>query len=273
MEPTSTKKTALITGGASGLGKAIAQALEKRGFSVLGTTRKPEAAAGAGVPMIALDVRSDESVRAALAEVRARAGRLDVLINNAGYRLLGAAEETSIEEAKDVFETNFFGTMRVILAALPMLRDSKGHVVNISSLAGLNAPPFGGVYSASKFAVEAYSEALRHEVKPLGIHVSLIEPGVIRSEWRQAPHLPKNSIADYRAARDRALMATARFDKTGIDAAKVAEAVARVATSSSPALRHRVGKDAEWLPRLRSALPWSIYEAATRKRYGLDGDG
>jgi NAD(P)-dependent dehydrogenase (short-subunit alcohol dehydrogenase family) len=264
-----------VTGAASGIGRAIAQALVARGYRVFGTSRRPEARSGSPeLPLLQLDVRSDDSVRAALDEVRSRAGRLDVLVNNAAYRLLGAAEETSVEEARALFDTNFFGMHRVTRAALPALRAAgRGRIVNISSLAGLNSPPFAALYSASKSAVEAYTESLRHELRPLGIQVSLIEPGAVRSEGREAPQLPREPLADYDGPRQRAVGVITGLDQTGVDAARVAQMVTRVVASPSPGLRYRVGPDATWLPRLKGALPWSWYEEAVRRRYRLDAKG
>jgi len=265
------RRTALVTGAASGLGKAIALALNKAGFSVFGTSRRPVAPSGSTeFPMLTLDVRSEDSVRAAMDELRSHAGRLDVLVNNAGFRFLGAAEETSVDEAKDVFETNFFGAHRVTVAALALMREAgAGRIVNITSLSGLNALPFGAVYSASKWALEAYSESLRHEVKGLGIWVSIVEPGAIHSETREAPHSPRAIVRAYDGARRRALDVIVGGDRTGIDPTRVADCVLHVVTSRSPRLRYRVGPDATWLPRLK-LFPWSWYERGIRWRYQLD---
>jgi len=203
-------------------------------------------------------------------EIRSRAGRLDVLINNAGIRFLGAAEETSVEEAQRIFETNLFGVHRVTVAALPLLREAgNGRIVNISSLSGLNALPFAALYSASKWALEGYSESLRHEVKQFGISVSVVEPGVVRSEARQSPLRPNKSIAAYAAAKQRAHGVILRGDQTGMDADQVAKCVLAIVLSPSPKLRYRVGKDAAWLPRFKW-LAWSLYEGGIRRRYGLD---
>ena len=271
MKPVARARVALVTGAASGLGRAIALALMRDGFAVFGTSRRPEdRAALTEFPMLALDVRSDDSVRVALQEIRSRAGRLDVLVNNAGVRFLGAAEETSVDEAKAVFETNFFGAHRVTAAALPLLRDAGGgRIVNITSLSGLNALPFGSMYSASKWALEAYSESLRHEVKQLGIHVSIVEPGAIHSEMREAPRRPKDNLLAYEGARQRALGVIVGGDQAGIDPARVADCVVHVVRARSPKLRYRVGPDATWLPRLK-LLPWSWYESGIRWRYRLD---
>ena len=271
VKPAAGARVALVTGAASGLGRAIALALMKDGFAVFGTSRRPEDRAGPReFPILALDVRSDDSVRIALQEIRSSAGRLDVLVNNAGVRFLGAAEETSVDEAKAVFETNFFGAHRVTAAALPLLREAGGgRIVNITSLSGLNALPFGSVYSASKWALEAYSESLRHEVKQLGIHVSIVEPGAIHSETREAPQRPKDALHAYEGVRQRALDVIVAGDQAGIDPARVADCVVHVVRARSPKLRYRVGADATWLPRLK-LLPWSWYESGIRWRYKLD---
>jgi NAD(P)-dependent dehydrogenase (short-subunit alcohol dehydrogenase family) len=268
---TKEKRVALVTGAASGLGRAIALALKKDGFFVFRTSRhSTEPSVPPDFPILQLDVRSDDSVRSALETVRSLTGRLDVLVNNAGFRFLGAAEETTVDEAKAVFETNFFGAHRVTAAALPLLRATHASkIINITSLSGLNALPFGSIYSASKWALEAYSESLRHEVKSLGISVSIVEPGAILSEKREPPHRPKETAQTYETARQHALDVIVGGDRTGIDATRVADCVIRVVHSRSPRLRYRVGADATWLPRLK-LLPWSWYERAIRWRYRLD---
>jgi NAD(P)-dependent dehydrogenase (short-subunit alcohol dehydrogenase family) len=268
-----TTKTALVTGAAGGLGRAVALALTAEGYAVFGTSRRPEGgAAGTEFALLPLDVRSEESVATVIDEVRRRTGRLDVLVNNAAYRFHGAAEETSVDEARALFETNFLGMHRVTRAALPILRGGGGgKIVNISSLAGLNAPPFGAIYAASKAALEAYSESLWHEVRPFGIHVSVIEPGPMRSETSVEPQLPKEPIAEYDGPRGRALGAVLQDQKTGrLLPARAAECVVRVVQDPSPRLRYRVGAEATWLPRLKSALPWGLYVKGLQRKYNLD---
>ena len=264
--------TVLVTGASGGMGRTIALALKAAGHVVFGTSRAPKDPPSAGdVPLLPLDVRSDESVAAALGEVLRRAGRLDVLINNAAYRFHGAAEETSVEEARAVFETNFFGMHRVARAALPILRQGGGgKIINISSLAGLNAPPFGAVYAASKAALEAYSEALWHEVRPLAIHVSVIEPGPLRSEGREMPRQPQERIGVYEGPSGRALSAVRQAEQVGrLLPARVAECVVGVVASGSPKLRYPVGAEAIWLLRLKRALPWGWYVGGVRRKYDL----
>ena len=177
------KKIVLITGASSGIGKAVARRLAGGEYVVFGTSRDPSGSGEIpGVKLLPLDVRSDNSVSACVQAVLDQAGGLDVLINNAGYALTGAVEEASLEEAKEQFETNFFGIARMVKAVLPVMRRrGRGRIINISSLAGLAPMPYQGFYSASKHALEGYSEALRQEVKPFNIHVSLVEPGFIRT--------------------------------------------------------------------------------------------
>ncbi len=173
-------KVVLITGATSGIGQACADRLASVGWRVFraGRSAYPVEMAGNRVEMIVMDVDEDASVRTGVATVMAKAGRLDAVINNAGFSMVGAVEDTSIEEAKAQFETNFFGVLRVCREALPALRASgAGYIVNISSLAGVVGLPFSGLYSASKFAVEGVSESLRIEARPFGIHVVLVEPG------------------------------------------------------------------------------------------------
>ncbi len=183
-----TRRVVLITGASSGIGKACAEHLAGRGWRVFGTQRRPpERPQGAGaVEMVAMDVDRDDSVVEAIRSVVDNAGRLDAVVNNAGVSLMGAVEDTSIEEAKAQLETNFFGVLRVCREVLPVMRrQGRGHIVNISSLAGIVGVPFSGMYSASKFALEGMSEAMRLETKPFGIRVALIQPGDFRSEMTQ----------------------------------------------------------------------------------------
>ncbi len=162
----SEQKVVLITGASSGFGQAAASLLARNGFIVFGTSRQPDRGNPDGYKMLRLDVCSDDSVNACIQILMEQAGRLDVLINNAGYGLGGAVEETAIHEAKSQFETNFFGTARMVRAVLPIMRkQGGGQNINVSSLAGLMGVPFRGFYSASKYAVEGYTEALRQDWK------------------------------------------------------------------------------------------------------------
>ena len=174
------KKVVLVTGASSGFGKETGRLLHSRGFRVFGTSRRPRSDGAEGFEILPLDVDSDTSVSACVSAVTAKAGAIDVLVNNAGYALTGGIEETSVAEAKAHLETNFFGVVRMVKAILPSMRRRKsGQIINIGSIAGSIPVPFEGYYAAAKAAVIAYTEALRHEVKNFHIRVSVFEPGFL----------------------------------------------------------------------------------------------
>lgn len=261
-------QTVLVTGASSGIGQATARLLAERGFTVFGTARKPSPQPG--VTMVALDVRSDESVRACVEQVIAKARRLDVLVNNAGYAVTGAAEETSVDEAKAQLETNFFGAVRMVNAVLPGMRAAAaGKIINISSLAGNTAIPYSAFYSASKFALEGYSEALWYEVRPFGISVSLVEPGFVNTPIGEASPAAARPLSAYDATRKRMLAAFGQALEGGIPPEQVARRVLEIVESKAPGLRYRVGAQATWLPRLRNVVPWKVYAAGVRKTFAV----
>jgi len=180
-------KAVLVTGCSSGIGRATAERLAGKGWTVYASARKPDAIAylgGAGCKLLACDVSSEESVRGAVAEVEAAEGAVGALVNNAGFGLEGPVEEVPIDEWRRQFETNLFGMVRLIQLTLPKMRDQGwGRIVNVSSIGGRLVFPGGGPYHASKWAVEAMSDALRFEVKRFGVRVSVIEPGIIRTKF------------------------------------------------------------------------------------------
>src|SRR6266480_3803263 len=234
-------QTILVTGASSGIGQSTARLLADRGFTVFGTARKPDPAKREPFTMLALDVRSDESVRTCIDQVMAKAGRLDVLVNNAGYAMMGAAEETSVEEARAQFETNFFGIVRMVNAVLPGMRAAgRGKIINISSLAGNTAIPYSAFYSASKFAVEGYSESLWYEVRPLGINVSLVEPGFVNTPIGEASPAAARPLPAYDATRKRMLAAFGHALVGGIPPEHVARCVLKIIEQREPGLRYRV---------------------------------
>src|SRR2546428_1429613 len=174
-------KVALVPGVSSGIGRATAARLAEIGFRTFGTDRA-DSAPQANVEFVDLDVRDANSAEECVATVFERAGRIDVLVNSAGAALTGAAEETSIEEARDLFDTNFFGLMRMTQAVLPAMRAQRaGRIINISSVLGFLPAPFMSVYAATKHAVEGYSESLDHEVRGFGVRVIVVEPGFTRT--------------------------------------------------------------------------------------------
>jgi len=262
-------RTVLVTGASSGIGAAIARLLSTQGFTVFGTTRAEHPVSPPEYSMLSLDVDSEASAKQCVDQVLSKAGRLDVLVNNAGYALTGAAEETTIAEAKGQFETNFFGVVRMTNAALPAMRAAgPGRIITIGSLAGLTAIPFCAFYSATKFALEAYSESLWHEVRPLGISVSLIEPGWVRTSLNHASHVAAESLPVYDAPRNRVVAAIAQAVEKGAAPEAVARVVLRAAASRHPQLRYPVGFDAHWLPRLRSMFAVGIVCAGSSAHDG-----
>lgn len=224
----SQQKVALVTGISSGIGRAIAGMLPRYGFRVFGTMRGNGGTQGAleNVELVHLDVRDEESVRSCVRAVFDRTGRIDALVNNAGYALIGALEETAIEEAKQLFETNFFGVLRMTQAVLPFMREQRsGRIVNIGSVVGFVPAPYQGIYCASKHALEGYSESLDHEVRQFGIRVSVIEPGFTRTNIAQNSQAAARPLQAYADGRSRVLKATAENIAKGGTPLGVAEVV------------------------------------------------
>ena len=266
------QRVVLITGASSGVGQSTARLLSQRHYKVFGTSRSP---AGAeiipDVEMLPLNVRSDDSVQACVQAVSHRGGRLDVLINNAGFELAGALEELSSEEARAQFETNFFGVVRMVNAVLPLMRrQNHGHIINVSSLSGLSSIPFLGFYSASKFALEGYTEALRHELKPFHIHVSLTEAGFLKTPMMHHRQVGANRIAEYDPWRHRALDAIRASEEKSPGPELVAESLLEILSSNSPRLRYPIGQQAKSVLRLRRFLPAGMFEQGVRRTFSLD---
>jgi len=267
------QRVVLVTGASSGVGQATGRLLVQNGYRVLGTSRNPGKGGGAeGVTMLPLDVCSDDSVAACMKAVSGLTDHLDILVNNAGYELAGALEEVSLEEARDQFETNFFGPMRMVKAVLPgMRRRKQGQIINVTSLAGLSPIPFMGIYSASKFALEGYTEALRLEVQPFNIRVSQIEVGFLKTPMMNHRRVAAGPIAEYDPWRRRAFDAISAFEEKGPGGELVAETVLRIAASPNPRLRYVVGQQAKLVTSLRWFLPESLLEGGVRRTFRLDG--
>lgn len=263
------KRSVLITGASSGIGHATARLFAERGFRVFGTSRRKLPDEG-GVEMLELDVRSEESVARCVAEVLARAGRVDMLINNAGVEHVGIAEETTVEDARNILETNFFGVVRMVDAVLPGMRARRqGRIINIGSLAAWVGEPGEAFYSASKGALARYTEALRHEVWPLGVHVSLVEPGAFKTNVIEAASKTEGSIPDYDAVRAAALRTLRDSLRQGDDPRKAAQLILKVANAPTPRLRYGAGGEERWLPYLKVLLPQRIFDYAVRRGFGL----
>src|SRR5881227_2241015 len=194
---------ALVTGASSGIGEATAERLATAGFEVYGTSRRGAQPGERSFAMLPLDVTSDQSVDAAVAEVIRQKGRIDVLVNNAGFGVAPAgAEESSIEQAKAIFETNFFGLIRMTRAVVPhMRRQGNGRIINIGSVLGFLPAPYMALYAATKHAVEGYSESLDHELRTRGIRVSVIEPAYTKTHFDANLLEPDAQLDEYREAR------------------------------------------------------------------------
>ncbi|MBC8171921.1 MAG: SDR family NAD(P)-dependent oxidoreductase [Anaerolineae bacterium] len=262
----------LITGASTGIGLATAKLLAAQGHCVFGTSRQPEKYAITDFTLLRLDVREDESVATCVDAVLAQAGRIDVLVNNAAVSLSGAAEEASIEDAKRLFETNFFGVLRMVNAVLPIMRRQRsGQIINISSLAGIMGVPYIGLYSASKHALEGYSEALRYEVKSFGIRVALVEPGDTRTDIAVNTPAPEHKISDYDGRREQVnAMHTANV-ANGTSPDRIAQAIANVIDNPRPGLRKPITKGLEFfVPLARRFLPYFLIEPNIRDHYKLD---
>ena len=264
--PTSAVRAALVTGCSTGIGRAAALALDSRGFAVYATARRPETLAelaARGISTLALDVDDEASMVAAVDTVQAEHGHVSVLVNNAGYALQGPVEETPIDAVRAQFETNVFGLVRLSQLVLPAMRAAHdARIINIGSMGGRFTFPGGGFYHASKHAVEAISDALRLEVAPFGVHVSLVQPGPVRSAFVDAAvgsmdEAPGSAYAGFR--RDIAERMHQAYDGSStnleVTPEKVAEVIVSAATSSRPRSRYAVGAMARTLITSRRLLP------------------
>lgn len=267
----STKKVAVVTGASGGIGLATARALRHAEYTVYGTSRRVTAGSRVnGVSMIPCDVTSDQSVADAVARVAAEAGRIDLLVNNAGVGLVGAAEETPIEGIKQLFDTNLYGVVRMTNAVLPIMRRQRsGRIVNLSSIMGVIPGPFNALYAASKHAVEGYSESLDHEVRTLGIRIILVEPGMTKSSFEENAGMPAGGIADYDAARAGALRWFSEGMKTADAPEGVAAAIVHAARAPSPKPRYAVGKGMARTALLRRLVPSDAFAKSLRKHMQL----
>ena len=267
------KRVALVTGASSGIGLAIARALHYAGYLTFGTTRGAGRAAELppGVELLRLDVRDEQSVRSCVGAILDQAGRIDALVNSAGYALLGSVEETGVEEARDLFETNFFGVHQMTRAVLPVMRKQRfGRIANISSVLGFLPAPYMGLYAASKHALEGYSETLDHEVRRFGIRVLLIEPGFMRTRLGDHGQFTVDQLDAYSSERERALAAIDADIANGESPVTVASAVLEALASRSPRLRYTAGRDARSLRLLRRFAPTRLLDDGLRKRFRLE---
>jgi NAD(P)-dependent dehydrogenase (short-subunit alcohol dehydrogenase family) len=265
-------KVVLITGVSSGIGRETAQLLAERGARVFGTVRDLRRASPvAKVELVLMDVTDDKSVKDGAESVLENAGKIDILINNAGYSIAGGVEETSVEEARQLFETNFFGVLRVTQAVLPsMRRNGYGRVVNISSMLGLLPGPYRGIYTASKHALEGYTATLDHEVRAFGIRAVLVEPMYTRTKIAKNEKSVQAVIPAYADQKQRVTEIIKQETANGNDPYDVAEVVYDAATAKSPRLHYPVGEGV-MLSRLHRFVPSRLFDSAFRRRFQLDG--
>ena len=261
----------LVTGVSSGIGQAVARALAAKGFEVFGTSRNPQRTAPIpGVELVQLDVTDDASVTRAVSTVIQRAGRIDILVNNAGIGVLGAAEESSINQAQQLFDTNFFGLARLTREVLPHLRaQGSGRIINISSVLGFLPAPYAALYAASKHAVEGYSESLDHETRDFGVRVSVVEPAYTNTSFDTNAIDADSPIDSYATTREHVQKALTEAVHAGDDPAVVAQVVLKAATSRKPKLRYPAGPLARRLSLLRKFAPATLVDKGIRKESKL----
>jgi NAD(P)-dependent dehydrogenase (short-subunit alcohol dehydrogenase family) len=264
-------KVTLITGVSSGIGRVTAQLLAERGARVFGTVRDFRRNGGlADVELVHMDVTDDASVSNGVNSVLEKTGKIDILINNAGYGLTGALEETSVEEAQQQFDTNFFGVLRVTQAVLPaMRRHRSGRIVNISSALGFLPAPFMGIYGASKYALEGYTETLDHEVRNFGIGAVLVEPVFTKTDIGKNKKVAQLALDAYTKQKERTEQAIQQRADSHDEPSRVAEVIYRALTDEPPHLHYPVGEGVT-LSRLRRFVPVRLFDRRFRKRFQLN---
>ncbi len=264
------KQVAIVTGASSGIGFATARQLQQRGYRVFGFSRR--GSAPDGIEAITLDVTNEQAVRAAVQAIIESTGRIDILVNAAGFVLLGAVEEFSSAEYRQIFETNVFGTMLMTREVLAMMRLGRhGRIVNVGSIVGLVPTPFTSHYAATKHAIEGFTESLDHEVRHLGIRATLIDPGFTKTAIASATLRPALRIPLYEALTNRILAAVVGGLSAGISAETVADQITSVIELVNPPSRVVVGGAAKRLALMRRLLPAGLFSKGLRREFGLEG--
>jgi NAD(P)-dependent dehydrogenase (short-subunit alcohol dehydrogenase family) len=263
-------RVVLVTGASAGLGLATADLLASQGWTVVGASRR--GSSGAGWSGLSMDVDNDESVRAGVAAVIAEHGRVDALVAAAGWGLAGPVETTSVAEAKTQVETNFWGVVRVTHELLPHFREhGGGRLVFISSIGGLIAVPFQAYYSASKFALEGWAEALAYEVTPFNIDVTLIEPGNFKTDFTASRREAASSADAYQVAYQHAIEVRAHDEQNGANPAAAAALISQQLNAKRPRRRVSVGKFDERIGVVaKRVLPHRLFEMAAKDALGIE---
>lgn len=264
------QRVALVTGASAGIGQATALALVEAGYRVFGTYRKTPQRKSLGIDYLPCDVTDDESVAAVVSEVLKISQRLDLLVNNAGIGLVAGAEESSVEQAKALFDVNLFGAIRMTQAVLPVMRrQGAGRIVNLSSILGVIPSPYSALYASTKHAMEGYFESLDHEVRAFGVRAVLVEPAYTRTAFEGNVLHADRKLDDYQSARSRA-EEHLRMVMQDADAAEtVADVVVRAAQDPNPQLRYTAGSVAKRVSMLRRFVPASAFDKSLRKQLGL----
>ena len=282
------QKVAVVTGSSSGMGYETSLILARNGFHTFATMRKVDSGGGAGgskqiidiaknenlpLQVIQLDVNDDKSVTDAINRIAKEKDRIDVVINNAGYDLMGALEESSMDEIKEQFETNFFGAVRATKEVLPVMRrQGAGKIVNITSMGGRIAIPLSSSYHGSKFALEGLSESIRYELEPFGIKVILIEPGAVGSNFWKNIKIAKSSSdsnSPYTQFGNKILKAYEQMEQNTISPSVIAKTILDAVTSNYPQLRYVVGEDAAKTLEARKNMPDNEFGDLIKKQFGI----
>ncbi len=280
MSTAPTQKVALVTGASSGIGQATALRLHAIGYSVYGVARRTDRMqhlAKQGIKTLAMDVSDEESMTLGVKQILDQSGRIDVLVNNAGYGSYGAVEDVPLEEARRQFEVNVFGAARLVQLVLPGMRARRsGTIVNVTSMGGKVYTPLGAWYHATKFALEAFSDCLRLETAEFGIDVVIIEPGAIATEFNSivADHLDETAAtgSGAYAKQAKSVADVSRSESTAKRASSpevIAKTVAKAATARRPKTRYAVGAGAKPLLFIHRWLPTRTYDALMRRMTGM----
>ncbi|MBY4888522.1 oxidoreductase [Pantoea sp. DY-15] len=266
------KRVALVTGASSGIGEASGHKLLAAGFTVYGTSRRGAQAGKHPFPILALDVTDDASVEAAIEELLRLEGRIDVLINNAGFGVApAAAEESSVEQAKHIFDTNFLGIVRLSRAVIPhMRRQGSGRIINIGSILGIVPLPYVALYAASKHAVEGYTGALDHELRTQGIRVSVIEPAYMKTQFEANNIEADAKLEEYDQIRAKLTKVVSKAMAEAESPEVVADVVVKAAQTLRPKVRYTAGRLAGQLNFILRFAPASFLDNVVRKSLQLD---
>ncbi len=262
------QKVVIITGASSGIGLATAELFAQKGYRTYGLSRRKQGRTD--FIEIQADVNDEESVKSAIASILKEQDQIDILVNNAGFAMVGATEENSIAQVKAIFETNFFGVVRMTNAVLPTMRKQRsGRILHIGSIVGLIPSPYMSYYSATKHAVEGYAESLDHEIRKFGIRSIVIEPGFMKTAVSSQSLNMDNPIQEYSSERE----SVRKLIEHGVDAGPspdlVAEKLLEAAEVSSPRLRYPVGKDAKMISFIRRFAPRAFFDKSLHSQLKL----